>query len=443
MTEKQVSPKGLLAKYVIAGILFAMCIGLFSLIMAGIADYRNSISYENYYNTSTVYNGPLEQSAPSLRSLEATDEFYQDKGLTPALVKKYIDNTFLTSTDAKVIITADFVKKGLELQPTYKTDFTAEYVLKNSLKEKSVISFVFPLPVNGETNEISNARLVINGEEINDAKTKVTISDTYGYTTSTDALRWDGEIGPESEIVVAVSYNTVGLSLFTYKGIENSKGSQDFNFLVRINGTRAYNVIEGLSVDERTFGEDYVELIWNKSDLFSKPLIKVSVGDKLNPSTQVSRIYLTMSPIYVVFIAVVLYLAYKFGRALGLFDMFLVTVLFVVFFPFVHYLSSFTVDPTIELFSGIAKVGEFSMPLYSAFAIAWVVVGGLMFYLIGRISGFKMATKYVIPTLILFLGFFPLVVTIPEYSMLLVIIGFIALMAIIVQVRINMASKKS
>ena len=237
---------------------------------------------------------------------------------------------------------------------------------------------------------------------------------------------------------IDVSYNTVGLSVFTYEGIENSKGSQDFNFITRINGTRSYDVITGLSVDEREFGEDYVELKWNKSALYSRPLIKVGVGDKLNPSTQVSRVYMTMAPVYLVFITILLFLTYRFGKKMALFDMFLLTVLYTVYFPFVHYLSSFTIDPTIEIFSSWKNIVDFSMPLYLAFAIAIGVVGGLMYYFLGRISGFKFSTKFGIPSLILFIGFFPLVVTIPEYSMLLVIIGVIALIAIILQVRINM-----
>jgi hypothetical protein len=428
----------LAVKYFAFIVISSLVIGVFSLIMAGVASFRNEIESDNYSNAGLIYNGPLEQSAPSLRELDTTSDIYLSNKYTPQVIKKFIDNTHLISTEANVTVDAEFVKKGLAYQPTYRTNFFAEYILENKLAEKSAVTFIFPFPVNADTNEISNVGLTVNGVTIQDAKTKVDLTDEYGYATQVDGLKWTGEIAANDRAVIGVGYETVGLQYFSYRGIENSKGSQDFNFTASINGTRSYNIIEGLSVDEREFGENSVLLKWNKEDLFSKPLINFSVGGRLNPSTQVSRIYLTMSPLYAIFISIIAFGAFKFARPLRMFDLFLLTVLFVVFFPFVHYLSSFTVDPTMELFSGIANVGEFSMPLYAAFGIAWLVVGGIMFYLLSRMASFKFSLKFLLPTLVLFLGFFPLVVTIPEYSMLLVIIGFIALMAIIVQVRIKL-----
>ena len=442
--------KYLISNYIIFAIIFTIVIGIFSLIMVGVSSVRNDISYDNLDSTSRIYNGPLEQSAPTLNMIDKDGDVYMINDITPVQAQTYIDNTFLTSTNGHVKISADFVKKGLTLQPTYKTEFSAEYLLNNTLEEPSFISFQFPFPVNTNKNEISNARLVVDGEEIKNAKAEINYFSSgvydydYDYYTPTivNGLKWEGDIAAKTQIKIEVSYNTVGLSRFTYEGIENSLGSQDFKFDVLIDGTRSYDVIEGVSVDKRVFGDNSVQLIWNKDDLYSKPKINIAVGDKLNPSTQVSRVYLTMAPVYIVFIAVLLFLAYRFGKKLGIFDMFLMTVLFTVYFPLIHYLSSFTIDPTIEIFSGISNVGEFSMPLYGAFAIALLIIGGLMYYLLGRISGFKFSTKLGIPMIVLFIGFFPLVVTIPEYSMLLVLFGVVALIAIVVQVRINMINKK-
>nr|HRO65876.1 hypothetical protein [Candidatus Dojkabacteria bacterium] len=291
-----------------------------------------------------------------------------------------------------------------------------------------------------------NATLLVDGVEVTNAKTQITINPTkspydYNYYNNTqyDGLSWEGKIPAGEDVNVEVRYETVGVSSFNYEGIENPKGSQDFKFKVTINGTRSYDVNDGLAVTDREFGDGAVSLFWDKPDLYSKPKVSITVGDKLNPSAQVSRVYLTMAPVYFVFIIITLYLAYRFGkRKLSLFDMLLVTILFTLYFPFVHYLSSFTIDPTIELFSNFSKVPNFSMPLYLAFLIAVVVIGGLMYYLLGRIAGFKFSSKFVIPEMVLALGFFPLVVTIPEYSMLLVIVGVIALMAIIIQTRVRM-----
>lgn len=440
------SVDSLVIQYIFFTIIFTIIIGVFSLIMSAIAQERNEIAYRNYSGTAELYGGPLAQSAPSLGMLDTKSSLYVENDLSYDVAKRYVENTSLQSTDADVTITADFVKKGLVYQPTFKTSFKSVYLLRNELNEESLIKFQFPFPGNISSQEISNATLLVDGVEVTNAKTQITINPTkspydYNYYNNTqyDGLSWEGKIPAGEDVNVEVRYETVGVSSFNYEGIENPKGSQDFKFKVTINGTRSYDVNDGLAVTDREFGDGAVSLFWDKPDLYSKPKVSITVGDKLNPSAQVSRVYLTMAPVYFVFIIITLYLAYRFGkRKLSLFDMLLVTILFTLYFPFVHYLSSFTIDPTIELFSNFSKVPNFSMPLYLAFLIAVVVIGGLMYYLLGRIAGFKFSSKFVIPEMILALGFFPLVVTIPEYSMLLVIVGVIALMAIIIQTRVRM-----
>jgi|GEM_PF-1899796 len=457
--SKKPSNANLIASYLIIGVIFTIIIGIFSLFMAGIASYRNGISEQTYTDTELIYNGPISQSAPTLRSLEEDSSLYKTHSLTRDIAQKYLDNTSLKSTDGKVEINANFVKKGLVYQPTYQTTFQAVYILRNDSQEKSIVTFLFPFPVNVDSNEITNAILKVNGITIQNAKSKVNIKSSsylnnytnyyyddttkrYVYELEIDGLKSDVEIASNSSATIEVSYDTVGLSYFTYTGIENSKGAQDFNFELTIHGTRSYNVPDGLSPNTKEFGDGFVKLNWTKPNLISTPLIKVTVGDKINPSEQVSRVYLTMAPIYIVFISIILYLAYKFAKKLSLFDMCLVSTLFAIYFPFFHYLSSFAIDPTMEIYSVFKQVNEFSMPLYGAFIISWIVISGLIYYLLGKISGFKFATKLGIPTLVLFLGFFPLVVTIPEYSLLLVLIGTVALIAIIVQVRINLMQKE-
>lgn len=443
-TKSKAQVPSLVLKYIVFGFLFTLGIGLFSIIMSTIASNRNQIYDDVMLGSEKIYNGPIMQSAPSLGALEMTDSLYRENSLTIADTKRYVENTFVSSTDGSVVIKAEFAKKGLAYIPSYRTQFNTKYILMNTLSEESMVNFEFPFPVNMDSSEISNAKLIVDGEEVQDAKAKIKIDpnkySNYGYYNDTDAggLRWSGKIPSNGEIVVEVSYDTVGLSLFNYEGMENTKGAQDFNFLMRIEGIKSYNVRSGLSVDNREFGKDFVELSWIKPSLYSRPKVEVSVGDKINPSTQVSKVYLMMVPIYLALMAIILFLCYKFGKALTIFDMFLVTLLFIAYFPLVHYLSSFTIDPTMELFYSFANVGYFSMPLYLAFALAFTLVAGLIFYLIGRLSGFKFALKFILPALFLFLAFFPIVVTVPEYSMLLVILGVVALLAIIVQVRMKL-----
>lgn len=443
----------LVFKYILLGIILTFVIGVFSAFMAAVASYRSSITASNYDSVSAVYNGALTQTSPSLMALDEASAVYAERQLNPTTAQRYVENTSLVSTNGQVDITADYVKKGLTYQPTYRTAFQAEYTLSNALNEPAAVTFNFPFPLEAGDNEISNATLTVDGKNIPNAKTTITATtDDYDYGYGYDnyyepeehlGLKWDGEIPANGSVTVKVTYNTAGLAMFTYEGIDNPTGAQDFHFVTKITGIRSYDVERGLSVDEREFGDNYVQLTWDKPALYSQPTIAVSVGDKVNPSLQVSRIYVVMAPIFAIFMLIVLFLSYKFGRKpLPLLDVFLLSVLFVLFFPLVHYLSSLTVDPTLEVFASFKNVPYFSMPLYGAFAIAWVVLASMMVYLIGRMEGFGFAMKFFLPTVILFLGFFPLVVTVPEYSVLLALLGVVALMVIIVQSRISLAHKQ-
>ncbi len=434
--------------------IFTIIIFGFSMLMSNIADYRNGIYLQNYSKIENIYSGNIRQSAPFLNSIGydeiggVTKEYQdlnspvpsslmqlyeysnQDEVMYKKIAQKYSDNTHLIATVGRVKMQADFVKKGLSYQPSFKTQFITQYTLENKLNEPSAINFAFPFPQNTEYAEISNAVLKVDGKNIPNSKAKV-----WAQGSQVNGLKWDGEIPANGQIVVEVSYDTVGLDRFLYQGFENSTGAQDFNFEVLIEGTRSYDVLSGLSVDQREFGSKSVKLVWNKPSLYTNPSLEVAIGQKLNPSTQVARVYQTLSPLYFIFMIIVLFLSTKLSKRFEVIDIILNSILFVVYFPLLHYLSSFTIDPTMELFASLPNVGYFSMPLYAAFAIAWILIGSIMYYLQGKTAGFGFSTQYILPLLILFLGFFPLVITIPEYALLLVLIGVVGFMGVVVQIR--------
>jgi len=141
-------------RYILVVSILTAIIGLFSLFMAGVASLRNDIAVNNFNETSSLYNGELDQQAPKLMPIK--DLTTPDANRLSSLgsvsrqekLKKYVENSNITKTVADVRITADFVKKGLEYQPTFKTRFATQYVLKNSLNEESLVGFEFPFPVN-------------------------------------------------------------------------------------------------------------------------------------------------------------------------------------------------------------------------------------------------------------------------------------------------------
>ncbi len=449
---KKSSKDNSLPKMIVIGIIATVTIFIFSIFMAIIASSRNSIADRNYRETVSLYNGEIKQSAPKLNSFDVKDDFivnndinkYYDQVVLSKKLKEFAKETNIINTNVKVNLDADFVKKGLEFQPSFKTHFEAEYNLKNSLEEKSVVKFEFPFPFNIASSEISNVNLIVNGKEIENAKGMVqTDQEVYDSKLKSyvpkkiDGLIWEGEVEALDEVNVKVSYDTVGISKVFYEGYENNLGSQDFYMKLNINGTRRYNVNSGLIVSEREFGDNSVTLIWDKKNLLNAPKVNINIADKLAPSTQVSRIYLAMAPIYAVFIGVLIWASFKFGKKLRIKDMLIITVLYILYFPLLHYLASFSIDPTIEAFAFIPDVSYFSMPLYAAFVIDLVLIGGLMIYLISSVYGRKQVLKSTLPSVLMFLGFFPLVITIPEYTMLLVLIGLVILIALFIQSRLS------
>jgi hypothetical protein len=417
------------SNYIVPTIVYSVLIGVFSVFMIIVVNERTRISDYNNSNLTRIYSGSLNQIAPNLNKISEYSDYAKQNALTNEQIKSYIENTFLVSTKGKVDIYADFVKKGLEYYPSYKTEFASIYKLSNTLNEKSFVNFEFPFPIGSDTHEISGVKLSVNGVEKNHTKAKIDIGGV-----SYDGLKWEGEIPADGVIDVEVTYSTVGLALFRYEGMENPLGSQNLNFDVTVHGTRSYDIAEGLSVDNREFGDNQVKLSWNKTGLYSKPLISVNVGGVLNPSRQVSRVYFVMAPLYVVFSIVLIFFVESSGKTLKFIDVSLSTLLYVLFFPLFHYLSSFTIDPTMQAFSAFPNINYFTMPLYLAFAIAWGLIILLYSYLFAKVVDLKFVISKV-PFLALLLGFFPIVVTIPEFTVLLALVGVVFLSVIAITIR--------
>lgn len=428
-----------ISKHLFITAIFTFIIFFFSLFMIGVANIRNNISGANYDRTTRIYNGELNQKAPLLNEISQNSAYLKDiaGGYTTEQLMKFAQNSHIVSTDASVQLFADFVKKGLEYQPTYKTKFNATYILQNSLDEEALLSFEFPFPFNTNNNEISNVKLSVNGEEMKNPKSKITVATSEFGTKETDGLKWEGTIPAKEKAVIKVSYDTVGIARFNYEGFENKTGSQDFKLNLVIIGTRSYDINNGLSVDKRIFSDKKVTLVWDKKNLFSTPSVDVSVADKTPPSNKVSRVYVAMSPLYLLFIGILLAIGLKYKKLITMKDLIIVSVLYIMYFPLLHYFTSFTIDPTMEIFANIPQIGYFSLPLYVAFAFAFVIIVGLITYLFSFVYGVSYTMRSVLPISFLCLGFFPLAITIPEYSILLVLLGLVGLIFTWIQNRLR------
>lgn len=423
-------------------------------------------------STAVNYGGAVSQPAPSLNALDVDGSYYKELEderssygltLTQEIVDEFVENTNLKSTNGNVVVNVELVKRGLTFLPTYRTEFDATYTLENTSNAEVAIQFELPFPQNVQDKEITAAKLYVDGVEQDDPVRRELVSNDncdyeypYGYEydeyyyddyyypcedTYQSGLYWEGKIAANQEVDVRVTYNTVGLSIFQYEGLENPEGSQDFNFVMKIVGSRKYNNLGTLSIDTREYieedGQNGIVLTWDKPDLFSKPDVQIEVATRTDPSTHLYEIYKIMIPLYIFFSLAVIILVTILDKKFGGVDMIILSLLFAVFFPFLHYLVSFNIDPSAEVLVGVTKAINYSMPLYGAFAIALGVVGGLITYLFGRVSGWKFALLVALPLVLVFLAFFPLAMTLPEYKYLLALIGVVAILGVVVQLRVS------
>lgn len=428
---------------------------------------RNDVIYKISETTQYNVGGGVKQMAPMLNSLSAGSSFYdvyneelKSSGgyeLTQDLLQQYVENTNLVSTTGNVTIALDLKKRGLQYEPTYRTSFSATYVLANSLDREAAVEFEFPFPVDMLNKEINNAMLLVDGVEQEKSVRKIdfdaTASPVYEYdaygnyipvvSSSKNGLFWEGAIPANGERVIEVRYNTVGLGSFSYTGMENPDGSQDLTFIVKVVGSRKYDNLGSLTIDKKEYieesGKTGLVLTWDKPNLFSAPYIEVSVAPRVNPSEHLSEIYVIMIPLYLAFAGAIILMVTLLKKPFGGVDMVILATLFTVFFPLLHYLVSFNIDPSADVLVGYVGVVDFSMPLYGAFAIALGAIGSLMLYLVGRVSGWSFALGIGLPLIVVFMAFFPLAMTLPEYKYLLVLIGIVAILAVVVQMR---ATKK-
>jgi hypothetical protein len=429
---KEISLK---AKYAFLVVIFTLSIFVFSIFMASVASQRSRIADTNYQNTTQIYNGEINQSGGSLSAIDRNADsrilkkelsglINQDEAVINQKIKQFVNHANIISTNIVANIDTEFVKKGLEYQPSFTTKFKAEYIIQNSLEEKSLVKFNFPFPFDVNSGEISNVRLLENGKEVPNPKIN-------------NQLSWAGTLPANGKTTITVEYETVGLSGISYEGLENLLGSQDFNMVVNINGTRSYDIRSGLSATEKEFGENSVSLKFEKPNLWGKPLVDVKIADKQAPSNKISRIYIIMAPIYLVFISILIWAFNKNKKPIKIKDLIITTVLFTLYFPFLHYLASFSIDPTMQSLSGFKTVGYFSLSLYGAFGIGLLLIGALLTYLYSRVYGAKLTLKSLLPLIIMFFGFFPLVITVPEFAILLVLVGVVLLTAFFIQNRVN------
>jgi hypothetical protein len=366
----------------------------------------------------TNWGAGIKQQSPQLNSYEArkVNSPPQDKeGLSQPnskIVKGVkVHNVRTLSSEINGELNMDYRRKGLTYFTTFVSQISAQYQLKNESDEEVNTEFFFPLPT--EESLVWNAAI-----EVNDSQGDTTVNE--------QGLTWEGSMSPQEEKQIIIKYSARGLDQFSY-ALNKSNGPQDLTMNLSINGAEKIDFPQGAlspsSIIERDNGWD---LSWQFNKVLSSPSITVKMFAKQNISDQIARLFWFVPILLIGYILSLKGLAHLRQQRLTNFDYILLSALYTIFYPFLAYLVS--VFAELNLFSGLA--------------LAFAAITPIVLYLQQYLFDLKFTLTKGILLQLIFTGFFPVALLIPELTGLLAIGGTIVLLAIIVQLRRVTGDKK-
>jgi hypothetical protein len=360
------------------------------------------------------WGGDLAQQSPQLNSYQARKmvNILPDGEEEETTAKgAEVNNVKILNSHIDAKLNMDYRRKGLTFFPTFVSNITAEYKLKNESEEVVESNFSFPLPT--QNSLVWNAEIKVDGKE---NETQV----------SEKGLSWQGEIEPNQEKIITIKYSARGLNQFSYT-VSKTKGSQDFSMDLSVNGADKIDFPEGAlspsKINERENGWD---LSWKFDNVLSSPSITVKMFAKQNISDQIARLFWFVPLLLMGYIASLKGLAEFRKQKIKTFDLILLSALYTIFFPFVAYLVS--VFTRLSVFSGLG--------------IAFGVITPIILYFLQFLFDFKFVITRGLLLQLIFSGFFPVALLIPELTGLLAIIGVIVLLFITVELRRNYKKAK-
>lgn len=375
---------------------------------------RNSGNYAQgrRYVVESNWGENITQNAPALN----TQVFYEGDvaiKLNPngnQVQQSIAKNVRIIKSDINAILNMDYRRKGLIYFPTYVTDFTGTYIIKNENKEKVGANLQFPLPASGS--------LVWNVEILADDSAE-------GAVISTKELAWQGDVKPNEEKKIVVKYSARGLDDFSYTLADNY-GLQDFDLNIQVNGAERVDFPQGAispsSVVEKETGWD---LNWEFKKVLTSPSITVKLFAKENISSQVAKLFWFAPFLLVAYLVSIFGLSFLQKKDLGVFDLGLLSALYFIFYPFMAYLVS-VVD---------------SLTILQGLGISFALIALISSILYQFIFGVKFALSKGLLVQGIFLGFFPFALLIPELSGFLGIVGVIVLLTVLVFLRMEYGKK--
>lgn len=360
------------------------------------------------YNIESNWGKEIVQSEPMNTSWEETEvAMTRDEYIKLPKQQVLTSNVRMTKSDVDVVLKTDYRRKGLVYYPTFVTEFSGVYRLKNEGEKKLKSNFQLPLPT--EEGLIWDVELLANDS-------------SEGTEVTNQALSWFGSLAPGEEKEIKVKYFARGLGDFSYTPASSKNGLQDMHVQVTVLGADKIDFPTGSmspSVMEKT--DSGWELAWNFNKVLSGPKITVQLFARENLSRQVSTLF-TVAPFLLgLFLVAVYGLSLLAGRKVGVFDWGMVAALYLVFYPLFAYLVS--------IFD--------QLTLWQGLGLAMLPVAGILVYYLTHLFGGWVAVVKSVLVVVIFLGFFPLAQLFPAVRGFLSIVGVVFLLGIVAVVRVS------
>ncbi len=407
----------------IAFFIFIATIGCWSFAARMMARNVGRMVLEKKDVVTSNWGGSLNQTAPSLKiksnyqvrkPVTEEDQLKSDEESSSYILpsqQKLTSNIKILSSKIDAKLNMDHRRKGLTYFPTYVTNFNAQYIIENQNEEEVEATMNFPLP--GKNSLVWNVGITSQGSE-------------EGATITSHELSWSGTLQPQEQKTIEVVYAARGLDQFTY-ALANTKGLQDFELNVDVTGAEKVDFPEGALSPSVTEEKDHGwNLTWKFNQVLTSPEITVKLFAKRNISQDVARLFWFAPILLTAVYASIWGLNQLENKSIKVFDWGLIGALYIMFYPLLAYLVS--VVDQLNVFQGLA--------------ISAATISIISLYLYHYLYNVKFTLTKGVLLQIIFLGFFPIALLMPQLTGLMAVIGAIFILTVIVQLRKNLIRNK-
>ena len=251
------------------------------MILGGITEYRTESQDKKLKKAvGQLWGKAQQQNAPLVfRSYKELEEVFEKDNIEPKYVtaiRKELRTDVLVKSDIDATLKLDHRKKGLIWYSTYRVDFDAEYVIRNT--ESVTRDFIFEYEFPTIDGIYDNFALAVDGEKVEN------LNPLAGFISEKMTL------GANEEKIVSLNYSSQGLDEWWYVFGNNISQVKNVSITIHTNFDDIDFSEQSISPTIKTKTDNGWDLSWEYESLISGIQVGVVLPQKLNPGPFVSKI---------------------------------------------------------------------------------------------------------------------------------------------------------